>query len=778
MRNLHHVFTATALVTALAMTASGASAQDAAKTKAKNDSTQKLGAVQIISTASGQGEARNANAIDKLQITERAAGTSALKVLERLPGVNVQSADPWGQYEWANRITMRGFQTQQIGQTFDGLPLGDMSYGNFNGLGIGRAVDSENLGGAGVAQGSGALGTASANNLGGVVQYASDAPRIQRALTVRQTVGAANTFRTTGRYDTGLFSWGDNGFNGYISFTRQDNDKWKGSGLAASPVNAGISGRNGLFRSGQTWQEQVNVKGVAFSGANKLTGFYSFSNRSEADYVDFSQARFATSGRNWDQFTNWSDAKKYATTSGSEDEAYWQSSLGARRDHLLYLLADFATGENSHFTLQPYLHYNKGNGDWHAPTYGPSAIFIDPIFFRQSQYDDKRGGLNAKFAATWGDNQFEAGAWYEDNKTTNRRVGWRLKDYNSGPDVDFSKETLLFYNRTGDIKTTMLYVQNSNTLLDNRLRVTYGAKYLDVKADFVNNGNTDNALNFGDPTRPSLSVDAKGLFLPQLGAVLHLNGTDQLFANYSENINQFPLSPASGVYNLSPTTFDAFKANVKPERASSVDFGIRTKKQNVEASLATYFVNYRNRLVSTKNCQLTATCASILNNVGTVTSYGLEGLVNTRLSNEWSWSTTASWNSSTINDNYKSGTATVLSGGKTIVDAPQLLANSSIRYADNGWTGSFAARYVSKRYFSIQNDMSVPSYLTGDLGFGYSFKQLGVAKNVNVQLNITNLFDNEYISTIGTGGFTVTGDNQTLQAGARRLVFLSIGTTF
>jgi iron complex outermembrane receptor protein len=337
---------------------------------------------------------------------------------------------------------------------------------------------------------------------------------------------------------------------------------------------------------------------------------------------------------------------------------------------------------------------------------------------------------------------------------------------------------VLFYDRTGDIKTTMLYVQNGSTLLDSKLQLTYGAKYLDVAANFNSNGNTDNAPVFGDPGRPNLSVDAKGSFLPQVGAVLSLNGTDQLFTNYSENINQFPLSPAGGVYNLGTSTFDAFKANVKPERASSIDFGIRTKKQNVEASLATYYVNYRNRLVGTKNCQLTATCASILNNVGTVTSYGLEGLLNMRLSNEWSWSTTASWNSSTINDNYQNGTTTVLSAGKTIVDAPQLLANTSIRYADAGWTGSFATRYVSNRYFSIQNDMSVPSYLTGDFGLGYSFKQLGVAKNVNVQLNITNLFDNEYIGPIGTGGFTISGDNQTLQPGARRLVFLSVGTTF
>jgi outer membrane receptor protein involved in Fe transport len=47
-----------------------------------------------------------------------------------------------------------------------------------------------------------------------------------------------------------------------------------------------------------------------------------------------------------------------------------------------------------------------------------------------------------------------------------------------------------------------------------------------------------------------------------------------------------------------------------------------------------------------------------------------------------------------------------------------------------------------------------------------------------IQLNVTNLFDASYIGPIGTGGFTVSGDNQTLQAGARRLVFLTLGTTF
>jgi iron complex outermembrane recepter protein len=769
------------LVAPMLLGATAAIAQQPKQQGSSRDTVQRLGGVTIVATPSGQGETRGANAVGKSELKDRPAGTSALKVVEKLPGVNVQSSDPWGAYEWANRVTIRGFQTQQIGQTFDGLPLGDMSYGNFNGLGIGRAVDPENLAGAGVAQGSGAIGTASANNLGGVIEYASDAPRGTQAFTLRQTVGAANTYRTTGRWDSGLHIFDENGISGYLSFTRQDNDKWKGGGDPASPANTGLLGRHGLFRDGQTWQEQVNAKTVAFLGPHKFTGFYSFSNRSEADYVDFSLARWNQSGRSWDEFSDWNLAKQFATSTNQQDEAYWQSSLGARRDHLAYVRGDIALGDHATLTVQPYLHKDKGNGDWTAPSYG-ATWSPDPLYFRQTQYDDARYGSTAKIATTIAGNALEAGLWYEGNTTTIRRPAWRLVNWQTGPDVAFNDVIRLNFDRTGDITTSMAYVQNTNRLFDQRLKLTYGGKYLNVDAKFHSNGNTLNAPSFGDPGRPDFSVRATGDFLPQVGAVLSLNNTEQLFTNYSENINQYPLSPQTGIYNLSPEGFDFFKANVKPERASSVDFGVRTKRSDIEASLSTYYVNYRNRLVGIANCQLTAFCASVFANVGTVTTMGLEGLFVWQLAPGLSWNSSASYNSSKINEDYTTGSATgttvIPSKGKDAVDAPRVIANSAISYHYSDWMGNLGVRHVDKRYFTILNDLSVPAYTVADAGIGYRLERIGVAHELTIQLNVTNLFDESYLGPIGTGGFTVSGDNQTLQAGARRLVFITVGTTF
>ena len=761
--------------------ASSAMSQQPKQQGSAKDSVRKLDAVSIVATPSGRDDTRGKNAVGKLELKERAAGTSAFKLVEKLPGVNMQSSDPWGSYEWANSITIRGFETRQIGQTFDGLPLGDMSYGNFNGLGIGRAVDPENLAGAEVAQGSGAIGTSSANNLGGVIQYLSDAPRGTEAFTLRQTVGAANTYRTSGRWDTGLHSFGENGVSGYLSFTRQDNDKWKGAGLPASPSFSGLLGQHGLFRTGQTWQEQVNAKTVAFIGSNKLTGFYSFDNRQESDYVDFSLARWNKSGRMWDEFTNWDDAKSYATSSDQQDEAYWKSSLGARRDHLAYVRDDITLGEHTTLTIQPYFHRDKGRGDWTAPSYG-ATWSPDPLYFRETQYNNSRYGSNAKLATTVAGNAIEAGLWYESNSTHMMRPAWRLVNWQTGPQVNFDDVIRLNFDRQADITTNMAYVQNTNKLLDDRLKLTYGAKYLNVGAKFHSNGNTLNAPAFGDPDRPDFDVTAKGSFLPQAGAVLSLNANEQLFANYSENMNQYPFSPQEGIYNLSPAGFDYFKANVKPERSSSVDFGVRTKREGIEASLSSYYINYRNRLVSVANCQLTAFCASVFANVGTVTSKGLEGLLVWQLAPRLSWNSSASYNSSTINDDYSTGTATgstvIASKGKDAVDAPRVMANSGLRYTDTRWTGNFSVRHVDKRYFTILNTLSVPSYNLADAGVGYRLPQIGRAKDVTVQFNVNNLFDTSYIGPMGTGGYSLSSDLQTLQAGARRLVFLSVGTTF
>ncbi|AMW05660.1 TonB-dependent receptor [Gemmatimonas phototrophica] len=782
---------------------------------AKRDSAQSMTKV-VVTGVTGRGSSRSASAVDSGTLRQSAPGVSALKVIERVPGVNMQSADGLGMYEWSNRITMRGFQSAQIGQTMDGVPLGDMSYGNWNGLGVGRAVDAANLESAAVTQGTGALGTASANNLGGVVQYATGEPTGKPRFLLQQMGGQYSARRTMMRYDMGLKTFGgSNGVSAFVSLSRFDTDKWKGGGDRFSNFpgeNNLLFGQNGFFgNAGETWHEQLNVKANAFIGSSRFTAFYNYANRKESDFMDLSLSVFNKTapgssnfgfGPMFDYLTNWSQAKQFAeasipTYTPLTDAAYFSSAQGARMDHLAYLKGEFKPWTNGRLEIQPYLHLNRGGGDWHAPSYG-AAYSPDPIMFRQTQYNANRSGVMAKATTTFNAgssaNQLEVGGWYEMNESSNRRPRWRLKNYQQGPEVDFSNVLRLDYDRTADVTTSMAYVQNTTRLMSDRLSLTYGAKYLQVGADFKNNGNTPvngkTAPIFADAGRPSLTIDMDGALLPQIGAIYKLGERDEVFANWSENVNQFPLNPAGGVYNTAVTTFEFFKSTAKAERASTLEFGARTRRGKMEAGLTAYTVDYRNRLLGVALCPQTVTCASGFGNVGSVNTMGLEAVTNIELGRGWRAFGSATYNSSKFADDYQTNptdpASRVNTKDKFVQDAPQQMLNASLAYARKQFGMSLGGRFVSERYFTYTNDLAtagdgngkVPSYFVSDLSARYRFGQIGALKALEMQLNVSNLLDERYIATMGSGGFVARGDLPTFLTGAPRQLFLTISTTF
>jgi iron complex outermembrane receptor protein len=138
----------------------------------------------------GQGQSRQVQTITTTQIEVLAAGSSPLRAIEKLPGVSFQSADAFGAYEWSTRVAIRGFDQSRLGFTLDGVPLGDMSYGNYNGLHISRAVTSEDLGKVELAQGAGSLSTASTSNLGGTLQFFTRDPSSEFHVQTNATVGS------------------------------------------------------------------------------------------------------------------------------------------------------------------------------------------------------------------------------------------------------------------------------------------------------------------------------------------------------------------------------------------------------------------------------------------------------------------------------------------------------------------------------------------------------------------------------------------------------------
>ena len=65
----------------------------------------------------GKGEVRQVTEIQAEDIKLTVPGGSPFVAIQKLPGVNFQSADPFGVYEWSTRITLRGFNQNQLGFT-------------------------------------------------------------------------------------------------------------------------------------------------------------------------------------------------------------------------------------------------------------------------------------------------------------------------------------------------------------------------------------------------------------------------------------------------------------------------------------------------------------------------------------------------------------------------------------------------------------------------------------------------------------------------------------
>lgn len=168
-----------------------------------------------------------------------------------------------------------------MGFTLDGVPLGDMTYGNHNGLHISRAIPTELVERVTLSQGTGSLATASTSNLGGAIQFFFFAePLSELGVDLAQTLGTDDAARTFVRFDTGQL--GDAGPMVMLTYADNTTRKWKG----------------GADQEAQMY----NVKLVQPIDEGAFTFFYDVSDRAEIDYQDLSKDITGRRGLEWDNY--------------------------------------------------------------------------------------------------------------------------------------------------------------------------------------------------------------------------------------------------------------------------------------------------------------------------------------------------------------------------------------------------------------------------------------------------------------------------------------------
>lgn len=712
----------------------------------------------------GQGQTRQVETISSAQILAALPGVSPLKVLAKLPSVNFESADAFGAYEWSTHITVRAFNQNQLGFTLDGVPLGDMSYANYNGLHISRAISSENIASTTLNQGTGSLDTASSSNLGGTIAFQSIAPSIDRGIYAEGAYGSYSDYRIFARLDSGELATGT---RFYLSGGYQFSDKWKGDGEQKT--------------------YQFNTKFMQPIGGNSMiTGFANYSDRRENDYQDLTLNWIKEFGYRLDNISNnYALVEQIATayqtggaypapftnTPDAVDAAYANAS-GLRRDVITGLADTTDILPNLKFKTTVYLHHNDGMGQWWTPyTPTPAADGGSPISVRTTEYDITREGDVSTLTYTLGANTIEAGLWYEYNNFTQARRYYPLqKSYPSQDSLSFLSDPFFTQWKYHYLTNTIdLSLQDTWQITD-ALKFNAGFKSLDV--------DTRASTKIGSPVIDG-SLSATNHFLPSVGLNYTLSPGMEVFADYAENMRAYQ----PGTFQTTQAAFDLIRTKIKPETSDTFEGGYRLHLHAFQGVIDAYYVKFYNRLnAETVGSPIQGLPAS-LENVGSVTARGLEVAGTWEFAKYWSLYGSYALDDATYDNDERDGNGAFVAAtaGKYVVDTPKDIANIELDYDDGSWFGNIHGNYMSKRFYTYTNDGVVPAHAVWDLAGGYRVHSAGLANGLEIQANITNLFNKGYIATIGENGFIdsdPTGSFQSVLAGAPREFFLTVRKKF
>nr|WP_315456304.1 TonB-dependent receptor [uncultured Sphingorhabdus sp.] len=697
----------------------------------------------------GKGETRQVQEVSSKELLILAPGTSPLKAIEKLPSVNFQSADPFGTYEWSSRVSIRGFNQNQLGYTLDGIPLGDSSYGNNNGLHIGRAIISENIGVTRVSQGSGSIGTQATNNLGGTLEFFSADSNDGFGVDANLTYGSSNTMRAFGRINFGEAG----GVRGFLSGVYHNADKWKGGGEQRSM--------------------HVNAKAIIPVGDAEFDAFFSYSDRAEQDYQDLSLEMINRLGYDHDNYFP-DYAKAIAAARGvfvapinNLDDSYYDAS-GLRKDTLAAYGLTTPLGDGVTFKIKAYYHDNTGQGTWGTPyVASPNGV---PMSARTTEYDIQRGGIFSSLNAEVGDHEVTIGGWYEHNDFTQARRFYAYES-NTTPGLDHTKflRNPFFTQWLFDFNTDTLqyYVQDKISLGD--LTINLGWKGFQVN-------------NESDPRiQGSLAagkIKSQDWFQPHAGVAYKLTDKAEIFGGFTQVTRAFVSSATSGPFSTTQAGFNALIARgLKPESSDTFELGARYNDNVFNGVIGVYYVNFRNRLLGVQTGAGIVGNPAILQNVGSVRSLGFEAAGDVRLGGGLTLFASYSYTGATYRDNVITPTAVIATKGKEVVDTPKHLLRGEVAYDSDAFFGRVGANYMSKRYFNYLNDRSVPGRVLVDATVGYRL-DAGLRAPLELQLNATNLFGKDYVATIGSNGFGNSGDNQTLLAGSPRQIFVTLKAGF
>ena len=776
---MHHIGSFLLRSTALAAAATALTATSAwAQSAPSTPETSASGGSDIVvsgrrisesSEAIGEDKVTNTVGITRDALLSAPSGISGLKMLEQLPGFNVQTDGALGLYEFGNSVQTRAFNLDQIGFVIDGIPTGRSDI--FGGSPVFRYVDNENLGSVQASVGAGDVSLPSYSSLGPVIQYTSIVPQNDLGAFISQSFGDFGLKRTFIRLSSGKIG----PFKAFVSRTKLNSDLWRGTGTVnrthwEAMAEADLGGTSYLrlkfvandfkdYDSPTLSRAQENCVAGAVDAAGRCGREFGFVGDLPALLAKYPPAAGAP------LYSNSNLVNMYTL------------NINIRKDRLYAGTLHLGIADKVWVNFVPYWEDKKGEGvspDSYANSLArytaEKALGFAVTAPLGTQYGRSgvgggRYGITTTLHWQTGINTITTGLWAETDKYHRTQARYNTTDGSPASGPNLSQLVFLRRDYRSQRDTIQVFLKDTVDVIDNKLILDLGIKGLSL--DYQQRGYRD----YNDYYRVVGGATVAGwgpkyntahyedLFLPMAGILFKFDGRTQAFASYAQN---YALPKGmDDIYAVARNgTGDVVPAPA-PEKSQNFEIGIRTNQREFYGSLALYYTKFENRIAS-NNVPIVGSTGveAIYQNVGRVRAYGAEftGTYKPAFLNGLAYANfNATYNNAKFQDNFTTAAAngaTVvnLTKGKYLPDSAKWIVSGGVTVEPASWlVANISGKYTSKRWSTLVNSAGsdVPGFTVfsayADIGDGIT---IGPVKNIKARVNIDNIFDKNAISYI------------------------------
>lgn len=767
-------------------------------------------------------------------IGRQAPGQTVNDIINQLPGVSFQNNDPFGSA--GGTLTIRGFDSSRISQTFDGVPLNDS--GNYA-IYSNQQLDPELIEQVNVNLGSTDVDSPTASASGSTVNYRTRNPSDEMGVKLIGSAGEYKFFRMFGVIDTGVFTpWGTKAF---FSASHAENDNvFNNSGrIDKSQLNAKIYqplGGSDFISIAGNYNENRNN----FFGSVPLRSDTTSARIVPNRFPLTRDERFYTIAPCQTNQVARAGVADAANTCGSTfDERFNPSNTGNIR-----VASKFTLGEGLVLFVDPSYQYVKANGGGTVVAreglrdVDPSAAVSNqtgylggtPYFGRDlngdgdildtvrylapSQTQTHRFGVISSLRYNIND-QHSVRISYTFDRARHRQTGEVGALGPDGKPLDVFPVNAGLADRNGNIlqKRDRLSFAILNQIsgeyrgdfLNETLSLTLGLRAPFFKRDLTNNCATSSVTGFVEcfgsnaagaaayaATNPTIQGPQTRVFkydklLPSIGLTYDVTEQASVFFNASKGL-QVP--GTDNLYNSFFFVANTPEAKPTPETTTNFDFGLRYRASKLQAQASVWYTQYTNRLSSAYDPDLDRT---IYRNLGTVDKYGIDANLSYQILPELQVYAFGSYLKSKIKDNVQTGiTAGVpvfgLTAGKRESGAPVYTFGGRVQGNLGPVELGAQMKRTGGRYVNDQNlpitvsgvqiyGAKVPAYTLVDLDARVSLEFIGLNDKTYFQLNVSNLFDKLYVGGF-SGGAIATNNIPNVQIGSPRTVMGSLTIGF